>query len=150
MADQIHPIYRAWFLWVDPILTLAGMYGNLFAHDLAVEAFFANYPLIEELKPFLYQIGGMGTSYLVLLVLLQRYTQDVVIWKILHFAILWADFTMLTAIYVAMRHEGTLAISNWRALDWFSIVITGICTVLRALFVLGVGVKVAGGKGKRT
>ena len=76
MADQIHPIYRAWFLWVDPILTIAGMYGNLFAHDLAVEAFFANYPLTEELKPFLYQIGGMGTSYLVLLVFLQRYTQD--------------------------------------------------------------------------
>lgn len=150
MADQIHPIYRAWFLWVDPILTVAGMYGNLFAHDLAVEAFFANYPLTEELKPFLYQIGGMGTSYLVLLILLQRYTQDVVVWKILHFAILWADFTMLTSIYVAMRHEGTLAVSNWRALDWFSIVITGICTVLRALFVLGVGVKVSGGKGKRT
>ncbi|KAI8650991.1 hypothetical protein NCS57_01434700 [Fusarium keratoplasticum] len=150
MTDQIHPIYRIWFLWVDPILTLAGMYGNLFAHDLAVEAFLPSYPLTEELKPFLYQIGGMGTSYLVLLVFLQRYTQDVVVWKILHFAILWADFTMLTSIYVAMRLEGTLAISNWRPLDWFSIVVTGICTVLRALFVLGVGVKPSGGKVKRT
>ncbi|KAI8712080.1 hypothetical protein NCS52_01473300 [Fusarium sp. LHS14.1] len=150
MADHIHPIYRAWFLWVDPILTLAGMYGNLFAHDLAVEAFLPSYRLTEELKPFLYQIGGMGTSYLVLLVFLQRYTHDVVVWKILHFAILWADFTMLRSLYVAMRLEGILAISNWRALDWFSIVVTGICTVLRALFVLGVGVKATGGKGKRT
>ncbi|RSM15122.1 hypothetical protein CDV31_005056 [Fusarium ambrosium] len=149
MTDQIHPIYRAWFLWVDPILTIAGMYGNLFDHDLALTAAFPNYPLTEEFRPFLYQIGGMGTSYLVLLVLLQRYTQDVVIWKILHFAILWADFTMLTAIYVAMRHEGTLAISDWRALDWFSIVVTVICTVLRAAFALGVGVKGYGGKGKR-
>ncbi|KAM0414641.1 hypothetical protein ACHAPT_013512 [Fusarium lateritium] len=149
MADQVHPIYRVWFLWIDPILTLMGMYGNLFDHSLAVMAFFPNYPPTEELKPFLYQIGGMGTSYLVLLVLLQRYTQDVVVWKILHFAILWADFTMLTAVYVAMRHEGNLAVSNWRSVDWFSIVITGACTVLRALFVLGVGVKASGEKGKR-
>ncbi|RSL49934.1 hypothetical protein CEP54_012176 [Fusarium duplospermum] len=149
MADQIHPIYRAWFLWVDPILTIAGMYGNLYAQGLALTAFFPNLALTEEFKPFLYQIGGMGTSYLVLLVGLQRYTQDVVIWRILHFAILWADFTMLTAIYVAMRHEGTLAIFDWRALDWFSIVGTGICTFLRATFALGWGVKASGGKGKR-
>ncbi|KAK7398133.1 hypothetical protein QQX98_012497 [Neonectria punicea] len=145
--SQFHPIYRIWFLWVDPILTIAGMYGNLLDHDMAALAFFSNYPGTERLKPFMYQIGGMGTSYLTLQALLLRYTEDAYIWKVMQLAIMWADFTLLTAMYVAMRLEGRLAISDWRMEDWFSIVITGICTILRALFVLGVGVK--SGKGKK-
>lgn len=141
MAAQVHPIYRAWFLWIDPILTIAGMYVNFFDHNLATLAFFSNYPPTEELKPFVYQIGGMGTSFLCLFVILLRYTDDINIWKIVQFAILWADFTMLTAMYVAMRLEGHLAISDWRQEDWVSVVITVACTILQALFVLGIGVK---------
>ncbi|KAK7419478.1 hypothetical protein QQZ08_010848 [Neonectria magnoliae] len=131
--SQFHPIYPIWFLWVDPILTIAGMYGNLLDHDMAALAFFSNYPATERLKPFMYQIGGMGRSRLFCCVM--------------QLAIIWADFTLLTAMYVAMRLEGRLAISDWRVEDWFSIVTTGMCTVLRALFVLGVGVN--SGKGKK-
>ncbi|KAF4461071.1 hypothetical protein FALBO_12138 [Fusarium albosuccineum] len=149
MVAKIHPIYHAWFFWVDPILTLSGMYGNFFDHDLMTQAFFTNYPPTEQLKPFLYQIGGMGTSYLVLLVLLQRYTNDVNVLRILHFAILWADFTMLTSMYVGMRFEGNLAVADWRWEDWVGGGITVICTILRAAFSLGIGVKDTRGKGKK-
>ncbi|KAH6887126.1 hypothetical protein B0T10DRAFT_490725 [Thelonectria olida] len=149
MENQIHPIYRLYFLWVDPILTLMGMYVNLIDHDLATLAFFSTVSPTETLKPFLYQIGGMGTSFLCLFVILLRYTNDVNVWKIVQFAILWADFTMLTSMCVAMRHEGRLAVSDWRQEDWVSIVITVICTILRAVFVMGVGVKQTGVKCKK-
>ncbi|KAH7127918.1 hypothetical protein B0J13DRAFT_564728 [Dactylonectria estremocensis] len=119
MANQIHPIYCIWFLWVDPVLTLAGIYGNLFNHDLATMTFYANYPPTEELKPFIVQFG-----------------------------ILWADFAMLTGMYVGMRLENRLLISNWRMEDWVGGGITVACTLLRALFVLGVGVKQSTSKAK--
>jgi hypothetical protein len=150
MENQIHAVYRIYFLWVDPILTLMGMYVNLIDHNLATLAFFSNVSPTETLKPFLYQIGGMGTSFVCLFVILLRYTNDVNIWKIVQFAILWADFTMLTSMYVAMRLEGRLAVSDWRQEDWFGGVITVICTIIRALFVLGVGVKQTGVKGKKS
>ncbi|KAH7176902.1 hypothetical protein EDB81DRAFT_850699 [Dactylonectria macrodidyma] len=149
MADQIHPIYRIWFLWVDPVLTLAGIYGNLFNHDLATMTFFANYPPTEELKPFVYLLGGMGGSFFCLFVLLLRYTHDVNVWKIVQFGILWADFAMLTGMYVGMRLENRVAISNWRMEDWVGGGITVACTLLRALFVLGVGVRQSTSKAKR-
>ncbi|KAM5344152.1 hypothetical protein ACJ41O_012689 [Fusarium nematophilum] len=150
MADQIHCAYRIFFLWIDPILTVMGIYVNLFDHELATQAFFSNYPPTEELKPFVYQIGGMGMSFLCLFVLLLRYTNDVNVWKIVQFAIILADFTMLTSMYVAMRLEGRFAVSDWRWEDWFGGVITVVCTIVRVLFVLGVGVtcKQVGGKKK--
>jgi hypothetical protein len=139
-THDFHPVYRIWFLWVDPFLTLVGMYGNLWAHDLAVEAFYSNFPVIEQLRPFLYQIGGMGSSYLTIQLTLLRYTEDVNVWKCIQGAITWADFTMLYAIYTGLQHEGNLAVSDWRALDLASIIITVACTVLRIAFVLGIGV----------
>ncbi|KAH7153893.1 hypothetical protein DER46DRAFT_637991 [Fusarium sp. MPI-SDFR-AT-0072] len=138
-----------WFLWVDPILTLVGMYVNFIDHDLAMQAFFINYPPTDHFRCFIYQIGGMGTSYLIILVGLLRYTHDIIIWKIVQLAILPADFTMLTAIYIGMRISGNLALADWRWEDWFSIIVTGICTVLRIAFVLGVGVKDTRGGAKR-
>lgn len=141
-THEFHPIYRAWFLWVDPVLTLAGMYGNLIDHDTNVTSFFTDLRPSVHLVPYFYQIGGMGASYLVLSVFLLRYTEDVGVWKILQAAITCADFTLLAATYVGMRHEGTLSdVSAWRFLDWANIVITGICTVLRIAFVLGIGIK---------
>lgn len=140
-THDFHPIYRLWFLWIDPILTVAGMYGNLLDHNTNAEAFFTDLVPDVHFKPFFYQIGGMGTSYLTLFVLLLRYTEDVNVWKIVQLAITWADFTMLLAIHTAMTYEGTLwNVAAWRVLDWFSIVITGGCTVLRIAFVLGIGV----------
>ncbi|KAF6518007.1 hypothetical protein HZS61_002085 [Fusarium oxysporum f. sp. conglutinans] len=149
ITDKIHPIYSLWFLWVDPILTLVGMYVNFIDHDLAMQAFFINHPPTDHFRCFIYQIGGMGTSYLIILVVLLRYTHDINIWKIVQLAILPADFTMLTAIYIGMRISGNLALADWRSEDWFSIVVTGICTVLRIAFVLGVGVKDTRGRAKR-
>ncbi|KAH7233650.1 hypothetical protein BKA59DRAFT_488447 [Fusarium tricinctum] len=149
ITDKIHPVYSLWFLWIDPFLTVMGMWGNLFDHNLATQAFFVNYPPTEQLKCFLYQIGGMGTSYLIIQLTLLRYTHDVNIWKMVQLAILPADFTMLTAIYVGMRISGNLALADWRWEDWFSIVITGICTVLRIAFVLGIGIKNTRGRVKR-
>ncbi|KAF5661438.1 hypothetical protein FHETE_8500 [Fusarium heterosporum] len=149
ITDKIHPVYSLWFLTIDPILTVIGMWGNLFNHDLAVQSFFDNYPPTEHLKCFLYQIGGMGTSYLILQLTLLRYTHDISIWKMVQLAILPADFTMFTAIYVGMRISGNLGLADWRFVDWASIVITGICTVLRIAFVLGIGVKDAKGRAKK-
>ncbi|KAI5460091.1 hypothetical protein BGZ63DRAFT_406037 [Mariannaea sp. PMI_226] len=146
---SIHPIYRLWFLWVDPILTSTGIYVNLIDHNTATLAFFSNYTPTEDLKPFLYQIAGMFMSYLCLFILLLRYTDDIKIWKIVQFGILWADFTLLTSMYVAMRLQGRLAIADWRQEDWVGGVITVICTILRVTFVLGIGVKEHRNKGKR-
>jgi hypothetical protein len=91
----------------------------------------------------------MGTSYLILMCTLLRYTHDVNIWKMVQGAILPADFTMLTAIYIGMKMEGNLALANWRWEDWFSVIVTGICTVLRLGFVLGVGVRDSRGRAKK-
>ncbi|KAH7174246.1 uncharacterized protein B0J16DRAFT_348337 [Fusarium flagelliforme] len=141
ITDKIHPIYTLWFLWVDPALTIMGMWVNFLDHNLALQAFFTTRPPAAPFAPFLYQIGGMGTSYLIIQLTLLRYTHDVNIWKMVQGAILPADFTMLTAIYVGLKMENNLALGGWRWEDWFSVIVTGICTVLRIAFVLGVGVK---------
>ncbi|KAL4731429.1 hypothetical protein ACLX1H_000395 [Fusarium chlamydosporum] len=149
ITDKIHPIYTLWFLWVDPALTLVGMWVNFFDHKLAMQAFFVNYPLDAHFSPYLYQIGGMGTSYLILMCTLLRYTHDIYIWKMVQGAILPADFTMLTAIYIGMKMEGNLGLANWRWEDWFSVIVTGICTILRIGFVLGFGVNDTRGRAKK-
>lgn len=149
ITDKIHPIFTLWFLWVDPALTLVGMWVNFFDHKLAMQAFFVNYPLDAHFSPYLYQIGGMGTSYLILMCTLLRYTHDIYIWKMVQGAILPADFTMLTAIYIGMKMEGNLGLANWRWEDWFSVIVTGICTILRIGFVLGFGVNDTRGRAKK-
>ncbi|CAF3604069.1 unnamed protein product [Fusarium graminearum] len=149
ITDRIHPVYTLWFLWVDPVLTLIGMWVNFFDHNLAMQAFFVDYPLDTHFAPYLYQIGGMGTSYLILQCTLLRYSHDVNIWKMFQGCLLPADFTMFTAIYLGLKMEGNLAFSSWRWEDWFSVVVTGICTVLRFGFVLGVGVRDTNGRAKK-
>ncbi|KAF5019684.1 hypothetical protein F66182_8313 [Fusarium sp. NRRL 66182] len=121
IKDQINPVYTAWFLWVDPVLTLIGMYINFFDQNLATQAFFTNYPPTEHIKSFVWQIGGMGTSYLVLMLLLLWHSNDIYTWKVVQAAILPADFTMLASLYNGMRIEDNLAIGSWRWEDWIKV-----------------------------
>lgn len=98
---------------------------------------------IEKLNPFykvfFYQIAGMFFIVFWLQGVLLRYTNDLIIWKLVHAALLGYDFFMLYSTYFALTSQRRTDPKTWRWTDWFAILSTAIIGALRASIVAGIG-----------
>lgn len=74
-----------------------------------------------------------------LMVFMLRYTTDVKIWKIFEFGILMTDFTLFLSLYGALEEQGRLDVAKVRWEEWGTIAITGLVTVIRVAFLMGLG-----------
>lgn len=74
---------------------------------------------------------------------LLRYTDDIKIWRIVQIADLIVDVAYFWAVWGVLDAQKRLDPTTWRAEDWGSVAITGTATVVRLLFLLGIGFKKA-------
>lgn len=148
--DRLPLPYWLWFLWIDPVLSLTGVYGGLFAPQLLLLSYIpadnpnvvpnpAHAMIFNQLAGFFFLTFTLSTFML-------RSTSDLVVWKYYHGAIAVVDVIICVATCLAFVDQGRLSPTMWRAEDWFGLLCTGMCAVLRVAFVLGVGL---GGNSKR-
>jgi hypothetical protein len=147
-------IYTIFFTWVDPALSIIGIYA-FFAPEFILNSYIpATIPnpaapgqLMQNpdavVNPAHYAVYQMLAGFFLLTftlgAFLLRYTRDVTIWKLYLGSILMVDVVILWATAGAFAQQGRLDPALWRPDDWFSVLATAACAVLRSAFVLGVG-----------
>lgn len=142
--------YRIFFTWMDPIICVWGAYLDFFDPTLVLSSHIPNLPHDVGHAMILRQRGGGMLYFGFITAVLLRYTTDLAIWRIVQFACLMVDFTYFWGAFGALSAQGRLGWQSWRAEDWGALAITGTATLVRVLFLMGVGLR--GGKkaGKRS
>lgn len=147
--------YTLWFTWIDPVLSLLGAYGGLSEPNLLlisyIPATIPNPTAPTQLLPnpnavvnpahtmIFNQLAGFFILTFTLSAFMLRSTNDLSVWKFYQGAISVVDIIILAATAVEYSHQGRLAPDTWRPEDWFSVLVTAGCAVLRIAFVLGIG-----------
>lgn len=78
---------------------------------------------------------------------LLRYSNDIKIWRIVQFACFLVDIAYFWAVYEALSVQDRLNMKMWRAEDWGSVLVTGIATIFRMVFLTGMGLGSGGKRG---
>lgn len=142
METPIPRFYRIFFTWVDPLIALSGCYFDFFDRDTAILAFIPDSVRNPDHDAIFYQKGGLMLSILFLQLVLLRYTSDVGVWKIFQTAIVLSDFAMIAGQVNALLGQGRLLpLELWRDEEIASMAIVLVVTVMRCLFVAGVGLR---------
>lgn len=162
--SHIPPFYRIFFLYIDPLICLSGIYLSLFDQPTFLlngvpSRLLPTYPsgTSQEEHPngdplishFLFSIGSYSIGILSLQILLLHQVKDapaglnVKIWKILEFAILLVDLGLLAAggvsVDASRRTEEAWGVGSWTSGDWTNNGILGAVALIRTAFLLNVG-----------
>jgi hypothetical protein len=138
---HLHPFYRIWFTWVDP-LTLVGTAFTCFSNpagalELIVPADVSVF--VPKQAALLHQTGilyaFMGTMYAVLL----RASPDPKMWRIVQSATLGVDIALIATMFVSLETQGRLELGKWRGMDFVNLVFTVWVAAIRVAYLAGVG-----------
>lgn len=142
MSQQNIPnFYRVWFTWVDPLTLLPTVYALLtapeFMMDSLIPADMSSYN--PDHAFFFHQLAALYTFIGIMLAVVLRATSDLRVWRIIIGAVLLVDIALLTSLYMSLEQQGRLELAAWRRQDWGNLLFTGWVTILRSLFLVGVG-----------
>lgn len=136
----IHIFYKVWFQWVDPLILLPTIYALIFTPQVMLDAFIP--PPLSAYNPnqgfLLHQLAAMYAFVAIVLGGGLRVSDDIKVWKVIIGGVLVIDIAMLASIYASLDQQGRLG--ALRSADWGNILFTGLVTVIRILFLAGVGV----------
>lgn len=143
MASTIPTFYWLFFIVLDPVIALWGMYMMFFTPAVVTDAFIpASVSPYNPLQTFFqHQLGGALSMCIILDLFLLRRTNEIWIWKVQQAGQLVYDLALLYSIWYALSQQGRLSTSALRIEDWGNIAITGSCAVVRWLFCAGVGLR---------
>lgn len=152
MSAAIPQLYRTFFATIDPILCFTGILLPLIAPDVSLKSFSPT-PVIPpalETRACLDNLAAWFTACFLLQVgLLRTRPNDVVVWRYLEAAILIVDVGMLSSYGRALHAQGRVGMGAWRLEEWANIGVTGGVAVIRAAFLVGVGMG-RSGRAKRS
>lgn len=147
---KIHVFYRFWFLWLDPVILGASVYALVFTPQLMLDALAP--PPLSAYNPdqgfLLHQLAALFTFVAIILGGVLRVSKEIRVWRVVILAVLVVDIAMLASIYASLKQQDRLSLAAIRSEDWSSIVFTGFVTLIRVLFLAGVGVQDAKQKKK--
>lgn len=139
----IPAFYRVFFTSIDPLIALSGFYVDFFDPETLITSLFpASHPAARVTPShtmILHQLGGSLLMMAFLSAFMLRRTHDVAVWKIFEFGILITDYTLFHSHWVGLGAQNRLAVENIRWEEWGTFAITGFVTVVRILFLAGVG-----------
>jgi len=147
-SSRYPSFYRIFFTWLDPIICAFGAYIDFFDPTLVLSSHIPNLPADVGHTMILRQRGGCMLYFGLLSAVLLRYTRDPVVWQIVQASCLLVDFTYFWGAFGALGEQGRLGVGMWRAEDWGAVGITGVATVTRVAYLLGVGMGSGGKTGK--
>lgn len=138
---HIHVLYRFWFQWLDPLILLPTIYALLFTPQVMLDAFVP--PPLSAYNPdqgfLLHQLAAMYAFVAIVLGGGLRVSNDIKVWRVIIGGVLVVDMVILASIYASLKQQGRLG--SLRSADWGNVLFTGLVTVIRILFLAGVGVR---------
>lgn len=142
MANTHIPLfYRLFFLYIDPLFNLSGIYVSFLDHtaylSMGVPRSLTTTPtpITEYL---IMALGSWSLSILVIQTLLLQQYRDVKLWKIVMFGILLTDFGLVYGLYAA-NPTGIWQVGKWMQGEWISHGIFATVIPIRMAFLAGVG-----------
>ncbi|KAI9006184.1 hypothetical protein BC832DRAFT_592272 [Gaertneriomyces semiglobifer] len=144
MATTTVPMFYSFFFKnLDPLIALYGVYLNFFDPSGAVTSM-APKSVYDPNQVFLFhQSAGLALAVAFISAALPRYTNDVGVWKIFQFGLLLSDFAGLSGVYNAMARQGRLSPETWTDDDKACGGTYVVLTLIRLMFVLGIGLRKA-------
>ncbi|KAL2060143.1 hypothetical protein VTL71DRAFT_9965 [Oculimacula yallundae] len=147
----IPAFYRMFFLYIDPLLCLSGIYVLFFDHATYLDSGVPHGLSKSSIDPLArYLMNALGSYSLTILgiqiLLLHRFS-EVKIWRVIQFSILLADLGLLYGVY-ATDPLGFWDLGSWTSGDWTNNGILLAVAAIRSLFLLTVrssGILGAGG-----
>lgn len=139
-ARRVVPaFYTLFFSYVDPLIALYGVYLNFVDPSLAVTSTSPTSTYDPKTVFLFHQAGGLALSVAVMSALLPRFSDDLSVWKLFQFSLLLSDFAGLSGVYNALERQGRMEPAKWTGDDYGCGGTYVFITVVRLLFVLGVG-----------
>lgn len=89
----------------------------------------------------LHQLAALFTFVGIVLGGVLRVSNQIQVWRVVILAVLVVDIAMLASIYASLQQQDRLSLEAMRSEDWSSIIFTGFVTMIRILFLAGVGVQ---------
>ena len=147
MGDVIPFPYRIFFLYIEPISALAGMYyaaihPNDYLLDLVspIQSDFSRAALDTPTRMTLFQLSNLYLLFALNEHLVLSSTSSMKTWKRLLFSLLVADFGHLASMIPAGT-EIFWNVSKWNAMAWGSVGFVYLGASLRLCFLAGVGLE---------
>ncbi len=145
MASVTIPlVYRAFCIYIEPVLALFGAYMTYFTQDYFVQGTTplaigqANPTLSPLNKLLLTNISGLYAFLAVNEGLVLRLSKDPNVWRAVEFSLCLSDVAHLWAIYEAAPEE-FVNVVGWRSEDWINIGSLSVGLAIRVACVLGIG-----------
>ncbi|KAF7909072.1 uncharacterized protein EAE98_010806 [Botrytis deweyae] len=148
--SKIHPFYRIFLLYIEPILALSGAYlayfePYKFIHGTAPSSLSENFvslsstltpdPVIQFLST---DIAALYVLFTINEAVVLRLTRDYSVWKTVVFAMLLCDVGHFWGIYKA-DSVGIFNVGEWSTEELINYGILGFGSALRIAFLLGFG-----------
>ena len=136
-------IYRAFFLYVEPVSALVGAYYSFFEQNTYLQLTHAS-SAPETIIPLstrivLAQLSNLYLFFAINEALVLRSTTDVTVWRTVLFALLLADFGHLYSVS-ALGFQIYWNFWSWNAIDWGNVGFVYVGAMMRLAFLLGDGV----------
>ncbi|KAF2029611.1 hypothetical protein EK21DRAFT_89697 [Setomelanomma holmii] len=139
---SIHPFYHFYFTTFDPTTLLLTVLSCIFTPksllDLIVPTPARPLPPLEA--ALVYQTAGLYGFMGIMFAVLLRSTNDIKVWRIVEGATLAVDVSLLGVLLVVLDMQGRLGLGEWRASEIVNAGFVVWCVILRASFLMGVGV----------
>ena len=141
MAPPVPSFYRIWFTTIDPIISLSGVYLNIFNPTTILSSYSPTYaPPRSETILLLDTVAAFLAGLIFLqIVLLRAKATDMVVWRAVQTGQLIVDLGMLAAYTRALRVQGRMSLGNWRAEEWGNYTIVVGVEIIRLMFLTVVG-----------
>jgi hypothetical protein len=143
--------YRIFFLYIDPLICLSGIYIFFFDHQLYIEngtPVAISSAKSTALTPFteylLFALGSYSLFVFTMQILLLHGFRNapgglnVRIWRIVMFGILLIDLGLIYCVY-NVDPKGFWNVRSWDSGEWTNNGILGLVIVIRSAFLLGIG-----------
>lgn len=152
VLTKVHPVYRFWFLWLDPTILVVTVYALVFMPEAMWDALIPAAPLstYSPNNAFLFHhLAALYAFMAIILGGLLRASKDIQVWRAVIAAVLVVDIAMLAVAYASLKKQYQLRPNAMRSSDWSNVLFTGLVTVIRIFFLAGLGVQNEKSKNKR-
>ncbi|KAK5130624.1 hypothetical protein LTR08_001883 [Meristemomyces frigidus] len=143
-------IYRAFFLWIEPIATAVGAYYACFLQDEYMHLTYpTTVPVTTRESIVLLQLANLYFVFAFNEALVLRATADLRVWRTLLLGLLIADFGHIYSVH-ALGWAFYYRFWAWNAIHWGNLGFVYLGASTRIAFLAGIGLGKAGSaSGKR-
>ena len=133
-------IYRAFFLYIEPVAALVGAYYSLFEQNTYLHLTHASSApeaiILLSTRIVLAQLSNLYLLFAINEALVLRSTTDLTVWRTVLFALLLADVGHLYSVS-ALGFQIYWNFLSWNALDWGNVGFVYVGSMMRLAFLLG-------------